>query len=579
MNIRQRVLMFMCLMFLFTGAMFVITWYVSGLEKADALVINLAGRQRMLTQKISKEWLQLMSAQDAASRDKFSSQLAKSIEVFERTHRALMDGGQAPLTLNPSGEQEVLPRSSGDAAIKFMSAGEIAREFLSAVRAGISDSKASGDKEAAIEAKLLGALNAAVEALQAQSEDKISMMLQAQGLCVLLSLASLLGSIFMMQKGLFRPLSNLLNYSTAVAAGNLRAHPEGEYMQELLTLKNSVESMVGNLHRVMEEVSEHAKATELRAGETALALEEAKRQEAESQRLLNTINTVSIEAAKLVDTLSSASEKLTSEVTQVTGGAERQRDRLRQAVYSMNEMNSALLGMAHNADTVADEAMAAKSSAEGGVTVVKAMLGATSRVRDEVTVLRESMSQLGKQVEGISVVMQIISDIADQTNLLALNAAIEAARAGEAGRGFAVVADEVRKLAEKTMQATSQVGQAVQAIQKDTQSSIAGVDRAANQAEEASSLALTSESSLDEILKVSKRTAEQVHSIATASNVQSASSSAIMNTLEEVDNISTETVLGMEVAFKAIADISSESKGLHLLINRMSITQSGSAKS
>lgn len=575
MNIRQRILMSICLMFLFTGAMFVITWYVSGMQKADALVINLAGRQRMLTQKISKEWLLLTSAQDNASRDKFSGQLSKSIELFERTHMALIRGGEAPLTLNPAGEQGALPQSFGDASKKLSNAGDVARPFLSAARAGLSSGSIRSDKDAEAEVAVLTALTTAVEALQTQSEGKISLMLQAQGVCVLLSLASLVGSIFMMQKWLFRPLAKLLEYSTSVAAGNLASHPEGDYTQELLTLKNSVESMVSNLSRVMDEVSEQAKATELRAGETALALEEAKRQEAESQRLLGTISTVSKEAAKLVDTLSRESDKLTSEVTEVTGGAERQRDSLRRAVHSMNEMNSALLGMAHEADNLADEAMAAKSSAEGSVGVVKAMLGAASRARDEVTVLRESMLQLGKQVDGISVVMQIITDIADQTNLLALNAAIEAARAGEAGRGFAVVADEVRKLAEKTMQATSQVGQAVQAIQKDTQSSISGVDRAVNQAEEASALALRSESSLDEILKVSKRTAEKVQSIVSAANLQSASSTSIMNTLEKVDNISTETVQGMDVAFKAIAVIASESKGLHSLINRMTATPNG----
>lgn len=569
MNMRQRVLAALGILFLFISAMFAITWYVSGLQKTDALVINLAGRQRMLTQKISKEFLLLRLSQDASSREKMAAQLIKSVDVFERTHNALLNGGQAPLTLNPTGERAELPGSSGEAAAKLRDAGAIAERFLSPAHAGQAAGTTSATLDAEAEGRLLTALNSAVEALQTQSESKITLMLQAQGLCIALSLASLLVALFMIQKGLFQPMANLLRYSGAVAAGNLEALPEGEYAHELLTLKNSVQAMVTNLRHVMEEVSEHAKITESRAQETVLALDEAKRQEEESRRLLEAINSVSVEAGKIVQTLSVASEKLTSEVTQVTGGAERQRGRLRESIHSMDNMNSALLGMAHHADNAADDAKAAKSSAVEGVTVVKAMLAATGRVHNEVAVLRDSMAQLGKQVDDISIVMQIINDIADQTNLLALNVAIEAVRAGEAGRGFAVVADEVRKLAEKTMSATTEVGSNIQGIQQATAANMRRVEEAAKSVSQATQLAGTSGEALHEILNLANTNSALIAGIATAAEQQSATSEEINRAIEDINRIAGETATGMVQSSSAVQEVSNMAQELRTLLQRL----------
>jgi len=179
------------------------------------------------------------------------------------------------------------------------------------------------------------------------------------------------------------------------------------------------------------------------------------------------------------------------------------------------------------------------------------------------------MATLGKQAEGIGQIMAVISDIADQTNLLALNAAIEAARAGEAGRGFAVVADEVRKLAEKTMTATKEVGDAITGIQTGTRKNMDNVDRSVAAIGEATALANQSGGSLNAIVTLVEQTSDQVRSIAAASEQQSAASDEINRSIEEVSVISNETADAMAQGAQAVAELAKQSQELKALIAEM----------
>jgi methyl-accepting chemotaxis protein len=166
------------------------------------------------------------------------------------------------------------------------------------------------------------------------------------------------------------------------------------------------------------------------------------------------------------------------------------------------------------------------------------------------------MQELGARAEDIGKVMNVISDIADQTNLLALNAAIEAARAGEAGRGFAVVADEVRKLAEKTMNATREVGTSITAIQQSAKTSIHEMGEAVAAISGATELANSSGRALSEIVELATSNSEFVSSIATAAEEQSATSEEINSSIEEVNKIAGETAKGMEGASSSVQELS-----------------------
>jgi len=281
----------------------------------------------------------------------------------------------------------------------------------------------------------------------------------------------------------------------------------------------------------------------------------------------------------VVATVSSASEELSAQIEQSSRGSENQAQRVGETATAMEEMNATVLEVAKNASQAAETSDAAKRKAQEGSGVVEQVIREIANVRDKALTLKSDMDTLGKQAEGIGQIMNVISDIADQTNLLALNAAIEAARAGEAGRGFAVVADEVRKLAEKTMTATKEVGEAISGIQQGTRRNIENVERSAHSVEEATSLAKRSGESLTEIVGLVDAAADQVRSIATASEQQSSASEEINRSIEEISTISAETSQAMGQAAQAVSELARQSQELQSLIEDMQSDNGGGTAS
>ena len=282
-----------------------------------------------------------------------------------------------------------------------------------------------------------------------------------------------------------------------------------------------------------------------------------------------TIFDVANKASDISSRVATASEELSAQVEQVSQGALLQRERVSSTAAAMEEMNATVLEVAHNAGQASQQAENSQSRASDGAKLVGQVIESINQVNAVSSKLADSIRSLGEQTESIGSVMGVISDIADQTNLLALNAAIEAARAGEAGRGFAVVADEVRKLAEKTMHATSEVGSSITGIQNTTEHNIEQFAKAVELVGRATELAGTSGEALSEILALAENTAGLISSIATAAEEQSATSEEINKSVEEINRIAFETSSGMSGASSAVQNLAQLAAELKDLLEKL----------
>ncbi len=271
----------------------------------------------------------------------------------------------------------------------------------------------------------------------------------------------------------------------------------------------------------------------------------------------------------VVGKLSDAVQLLVSELGGVGEEAEQVASYMASTATAMEEMNATVAEVAGNAEDAAVTSQGVTEKSVSGQTTVASGMERIRAVQDESQQLKEHMETFAAQARNIGTVLTLIRDIADQTNLLALNAAIEAARAGEAGRGFAVVADEVRKLAEKTMASTTDVGEAIRAIQHSAGQSAEQVDIAVRTIDEATELAGQSGEALQQIVDMADSTAEQVRAIAAASEQQSASSEEINRSISQVDAIAGDTARTMREAAGAVSELMEQARTLTELIENM----------
>ncbi len=267
--------------------------------------------------------------------------------------------------------------------------------------------------------------------------------------------------------------------------------------------------------------------------------------------------------------IATATQEISRQAEDINTRADEQGGRIRVTATSMDQMTDAVMDVAKNASAASSQAENAKSKALEGRKVVDESISAMRQVGTQAQALKANMDDLGKRSQDVGRILTVISDIADQTNLLALNAAIEAARAGEAGRGFAVVADEVRKLAEKTMSATQEVGGSINAIQRSAQDSIANTEKALETIGLAGKLADRSGEMLSELVSGAQTSAAQIQSIATAAEEQSAASEEINKSLESVSDLTGQTVSSVENAAQAIRELVGQANELRRIIEEL----------
>jgi methyl-accepting chemotaxis protein len=312
------------------------------------------------------------------------------------------------------------------------------------------------------------------------------------------------------------PVNEVCEVFSKVVEGDLTGRVTCDVKGDLLALKNATNNVVENNVKNIIALRDISKLL----ADAATSLNTASGQaEQASGQIANATQQVAKGAAdqavSMQDTLK-AIDQLSRAIDQIAKGAQEQAKMVEKNVTMVSQVSSAISQVSSNAEQATESARAASATADNGADMVQKTIKGMEVIKNTIDAASEKMSGLGTRSREIGKIVATINDIADQTNLLALNAAIEAARAGEQGRGFAVVADEVRKLAERSSVSTKEIAELISGIQAGVNDTIAAMEKGTDQVAGGYELATRAGGALEEILSRSKEMGEKVIMISAA---------------------------------------------------------------
>jgi len=290
---------------------------------------------------------------------------------------------------------------------------------------------------------------------------------------------------------------------------------------------------------------------------------------------LDKLHGVISEVATSAEQVASASEEMSANSATMASSAESQNDQVRQVATAMQQMSATVHEVSENSNRAADSARQAAETACQGGAIVEDSVTRMRAIAESVRETAQKVQALGTRSDQIGRIVNVIDDIADQTNLLALNAAIEAARAGEQGRGFAVVADEVRKLAERTTKATKEIAEMIEKVQSETHLAVERMQAGTQQVEQGVEATGQAGESLRRIIEQAEHVGEVVTHIATAATEQWSATEQVNNHMDQINKLVAESTEGAQQSAQACEELSRLAFELQSLVSRFKLGQSG----
>jgi methyl-accepting chemotaxis protein len=283
------------------------------------------------------------------------------------------------------------------------------------------------------------------------------------------------------------------------------------------------------------------------------------------------LNSILSNIKDISGSLATNSEKVSTSASQIADNAKEQSSETTSVATSMEELNSSFESVAQNTAMAAESSKEASDLALTGGDVVSQSIIGMDNISKSVQETAKSIGALGQRSEQIGEIIKVINDIAGQTNLLALNAAIEAARAGEQGRGFAVVADEVRKLAERTTTATNEIEEMISGFQHEITNAVDSMKSGTSEVEGGVELSRNAGNALQKIMEAAQNVTEMVQQIATAADEQSSTGMDISSHIESVATLTLQTSESTQQSSGTINDMSDHVQQLYNLVSEFTL--------